>query len=74
MSEYAEIRKALAAGASLEASVAAVAPLVETFDVAGVLLARPFKITKIGPVRLFVADVAAALAFYRDTLGLTLTE
>jgi catechol 2,3-dioxygenase-like lactoylglutathione lyase family enzyme len=44
------------------------------YDVAGVMLPRPFKITKIGPVHLFVADVDAAEAFYTDTLGFTKTE
>src|SRR5260221_6511470 len=44
------------------------------FDVDGVLLERPFKITKIGPVRLFVDDVAQAEAFYTERLGLTKSE
>ncbi len=38
------------------------------------LLARPFKITKIGPVALFVDDVERAEAFYRDRLGLVTSE
>ena len=46
----------------------------ETHDVGGVLLARPFKISRIGPVRLLVEDIEAAVGFYRDTLGLALTE
>src|SRR5262249_25525875 len=37
-------------------------------------LGRPFKVTKVGPVRIFVQDVERALAFYRDELGLTITE
>jgi len=44
------------------------------FDVDGVLLERPFKITKIGPVRLFVDDVGQAEAFYTERLGLTKSE
>ena len=40
------------------------------YDVDGVLLPRPFKITKIGPVRLFVDDVDRAEAFYTRQLGL----
>jgi catechol 2,3-dioxygenase-like lactoylglutathione lyase family enzyme len=43
-------------------------------DVDGVLLPRPFKITKIGPVRLFVDDVDQAEAFYTRHLGLTKSE
>ena len=46
----------------------------ETFDVGGVLLARPFKIVRVGPVRLFVNDMAAVVSFYRDELGLEVTE
>ena len=44
------------------------------FDVGGVLLPRPFKISKIGPVGLFVGDVAVSEAFYRDTMGFNFTE
>ena len=44
------------------------------YDVDGVLLPRPFKITKIGPVRLFVDDVDRAEAFYTRHLGLTRSE
>ena len=43
-------------------------------DVGGILLARPFRIVKHGPVGLFVADLDAALAWYRDIMGFTLTE
>lgn len=46
----------------------------ETYDVGGVLLARPFKVVRIGPVRLFVKDIERALAFYCGQLGLTVTE
>ena len=44
------------------------------YDVGGVLLPRPFKVCKIGPVGLFVADVAVSEAFYRDTMGFVVTE
>lgn len=43
-------------------------------DVGGVLLPRPFVVTGIGPLRLFVDDVQASTAFYREKLGLTLSE
>src|SRR2546430_10719824 len=49
-------------------------PKGETYDVEGVLLARPFKITKIGPVSLFVDDVDQAEAFYTQRLGLNRSE
>ena len=44
------------------------------YDVGGVMLARPFRIVRNGPIRLFARDVAAAARFYADTMGLTLTE
>ena len=37
------------------------------------LLPRPFKIVRIGPLRLFVDDIDAARSFYRDVLGLRVT-
>jgi catechol 2,3-dioxygenase-like lactoylglutathione lyase family enzyme len=44
------------------------------YDVGGILLPRPFKITQIGPVRLFVKDMAKELAFYQQKMGLIHTE
>ena len=44
------------------------------YDVGGILLPRPFKITQIGPVRLFIKDMAKALAFYQQKMGLIHTE
>lgn len=43
-------------------------------DVGGVMLPRPFKITKNGPAGIFVADVASSVAFYCDTMGFRVTE
>jgi catechol 2,3-dioxygenase-like lactoylglutathione lyase family enzyme len=44
------------------------------YDVGGVLLARPFKVIKIGPVRLFIRDMERAIDFYTRVLGLRVTE
>ena len=44
------------------------------YDVGGVLLARPFKVIKIGPVRLFVQDLQRCLDFYTQVMGLRVTE
>jgi catechol 2,3-dioxygenase-like lactoylglutathione lyase family enzyme len=75
MSEIAEVAEALHdknldifAGHRYEETLPA------TYDVEGVLLPRPFKITKIGPVHLFVEDVDTAEAFYTETLGFVKTE
>ena len=43
-------------------------------DVDGVMLARPFRVVRNGPIRLFARDVDAAARFYADTMGLTVTE
>jgi catechol 2,3-dioxygenase-like lactoylglutathione lyase family enzyme len=42
--------------------------------VGGVMLQRPFKVTKIGPVNLFVADLDRSERFYTELLGFTATE
>lgn len=44
------------------------------FVVGGVRLPRPFKITRIGPLKIFVADVEASEAFYTGLLGFKRTE
>jgi catechol 2,3-dioxygenase-like lactoylglutathione lyase family enzyme len=74
VSEYAEVNDGVAAGVDPLAGYRDQEAAAERFDVGGVLLARPFKIVRVGPVRLFVDDVAQSFAFYRDTLGLTQTE
>ncbi|HLY67319.1 MAG TPA: VOC family protein, partial [Chloroflexota bacterium] len=45
-----------------------------TYDVDGILLPRPFKVVRIGPVRLFATDMAASEAFYQDMMGFVKTE
>jgi catechol 2,3-dioxygenase-like lactoylglutathione lyase family enzyme len=74
MSEAAEVVEAAAKGIDVLAGHKPNGNLPETYDVEGVLLARPFKITKIGPVALFVDDVDAAEAFYTRHLGLVTSE
>ncbi|RVU02280.1 hypothetical protein EOE18_17355 [Novosphingobium umbonatum] len=44
------------------------------YDVEGVLLPQPFRLTRLARACLFVADPEASLAFYQDTLGLKVTE
>lgn len=73
-SEYAEIKEGLAAGVDPRTGWAQAEPMEEKFEVGGVLLGRPFKVTRVGPVRLFVSDIERALGFYRDELGLMITE
>ena len=73
-SERQEVEDAKAKGVDLVSGFRDTDPLPEIYDVQGILLARPFKIVRIGPVRLFVTDIEASVAFYRDTLGFIVTE
>jgi catechol 2,3-dioxygenase-like lactoylglutathione lyase family enzyme len=73
MSEFDEVQQALTDGKGLQSGYRHV-ELPSTFDVEGVMLPRPFKPVNMGPLRLFVSDMALAEAFYRDTMGFTLTE
>jgi catechol 2,3-dioxygenase-like lactoylglutathione lyase family enzyme len=48
------------------------APLKYSVD--GLLLPQPFKITRVGPVNLFVDDYQTATRWYQEVAGFTLTE
>jgi len=74
MSEIAEMAEALAKGIDLLSGHRTRESLPATYDVEGVLLPRPFKITRVGPVSLFVADVERAEAFYSEHLGFVKSE
>ena len=73
-SERDEIDEALKKGIVLSSGHRGLETLPSKYEVGGVMLPRPFKIVRIGPVRLFVKDMAKAEAFYRDRLGLIPTE
>ena len=44
------------------------------YNVGGIMLGRPFKIVKHGPVNIFVEDVDRSIDFYRRIVGHELTE
>jgi catechol 2,3-dioxygenase-like lactoylglutathione lyase family enzyme len=73
-SEEDEIRAALAKGIDLQASPVHRDELPRVYEVEGVMLGRPFRVTKIGPLSLFVKDLEASQNFYEQRLGLVLTE
>jgi catechol 2,3-dioxygenase-like lactoylglutathione lyase family enzyme len=73
MNEFQEVQTAMADGDDLH-GYRHVDDLEAKYDVSGVLLARPFKITRIGPVAVFVEDMDASESYYRDTLGFTKSE
>jgi catechol 2,3-dioxygenase-like lactoylglutathione lyase family enzyme len=72
--EAAEVEAGMARGVGITDGLRDTEALPQVHDVGGVLLGRPFKVTRVGPVRLFVDDMQQALAFYRDDLGLAVTE
>jgi catechol 2,3-dioxygenase-like lactoylglutathione lyase family enzyme len=74
ISEFEEVEQARAKEIDLTSGFRYVESLPTSYDVDGILLARPFKIVRLGPVYLFADDLAAAEVFYRDVLGFTLSE
>jgi catechol-2,3-dioxygenase len=73
-SEMTEIMTSEQSGIELDSGFRPVEALPHDYCVGGVMLQRPFKVTKIGPVNLFVADIGASERFYTELLGLTKTE
>jgi len=74
LSEFQEVEQARANGIDIFSGYRYVDKLPADYDVDGVLLPRPFKIVRLGQVYLFSEKMDAAVEFYRDTLGFTLTE
>ena len=74
MSEHAEVDEAIAKGINLTSGYRDKDNMPAKYDVQGILLGRPFKIVKHGPVNLFVEDMQKSLDWYCNTLGFILTE
>ena len=74
ISEFDEVEQARAKGIDIFSGYRHIEKLPATYDVDGVLLPRPFKVVRLGPVYLFTEDLEKSAEFYRDTLGFTLTE
>lgn len=74
MSEAMEIEDALQKGIEITSGYRPKEDLPNTYPVGGVLLPRPFKVTRIGPVGLFVKDVGRSEEFYTGMLGFVKTE
>jgi catechol 2,3-dioxygenase-like lactoylglutathione lyase family enzyme len=73
ISEMDEVRQALERGVDLSSGYRFEEQVSARYDVDGIVLPRPFKIVRIGPVSLFVADLAAAERFYVDALGFSVS-
>ena len=74
MSEEMEVEEAIRKGIDIYSGFRDEPIIPATYDVEGVMLPRPFAVTKIGPVDLFVNDMESSLDFYVNTLGLKVTE
>ncbi len=74
VSEYQEIEDSLAKGDDIFEGARIEEKRPFKYEVAGVMMARPFKITKIGPARLWVGDMDREVEFYTKLFGLRVTE
>ena len=74
MSEEDEVDEAVTRGIDIDSGYRSKEMLPQSFEVGGVMLGRPFKITRIGPVNLFVKDIGASVEMYTEDLGFTVTE
>jgi catechol 2,3-dioxygenase-like lactoylglutathione lyase family enzyme len=75
MSEAAELQEALDRGIDIDSGWSpGETHLKETEDVGGVLLPRPFKITRLGPISMFTERMEEMLAFYTELLGFQIVE
>jgi catechol 2,3-dioxygenase-like lactoylglutathione lyase family enzyme len=74
ISEYQELELFKADGVDLDCGYAHSETGPFEYEVGGILLARPFKVIKVGPVRLFINDMEQAVYFYTTIMGLRITE
>ncbi len=75
MSEAAEIQEALDRGIDIHSGwCPSETHLKETEDVGGVLLPRPFKVTRLGPISMFTERMEEMLPFYTELLGFQVVE
>ena len=72
--EMTEIMNCERSGIDLNSGFRPTEDLPYDYCVGGVMLQRPFKVTRIGPVKLFVSDIDASERFYTELLGLTKTD
>jgi len=75
MSEAAEIQEALDRGIDIHSGwCPSETHLKETEDVGGVLLPRPFKVTRLGPISMFTERMQEMLPCYTELLGFQVVE
>lgn len=72
--EVTEVAEARAKGIDLMSGVGRDAEGPYDHDLEGIMAQRPFKVSRMGPVRIFVADLEASERFYTEIIGLQKTE
>lgn len=74
VSEYQEVQDGMDRGIDMDSGYRHVETLPFEYEVDGIKMPRPFKVTAIGPVRLMVPDMEKALHFYVYGLGFKISE
>ncbi len=72
--EYEEVKQSAAKGVDFNSGFRHPETMPAKYDVDGIMLPRPFKIVRHGPIRLFCRDMKKMEAFYSDIMGFTRTE
>jgi catechol 2,3-dioxygenase-like lactoylglutathione lyase family enzyme len=72
--EYQEVAEARAKGVDFDSGFRDPEKMPAKYDVDGIMLPRPFKIVRHGPIRLFCRDMKKMEAFYAGIMGFTRTE
>jgi len=73
-SEFDEVQESLATGVEPASGYRYVERMPPIYDVGGIMLPRPFRIVRHGPVNIFVEDVDRARDFYVQNMGFSVTE
>ncbi|MBM3607796.1 MAG: extradiol dioxygenase [Alphaproteobacteria bacterium] len=74
ISEEEEVLRAEQAGVDMNSGYLQRESMPSIYDVDGVMLPRPFKVVKIGPVGLYVDDIDAVSAYYEKIMGFLVTR
>ncbi|MDP4594893.1 MAG: VOC family protein [Beijerinckiaceae bacterium] len=74
ISEEDEVLRAIEAGVDMNTGYVQREVMPSTYDVDGVLLPRPFKVVKIGPIGLYVDDLDAVSEYYQKIMGFVVTR
>jgi len=73
-SEFDEVQESLATDVQPDSGYRYLETMPPIYDVGGIMLPRPFKMVRHGPVNIFVEDVDRARDFYVDNVGFSVTE